>query len=128
MGMNPREVLVVAGIVSMTLLFSILACAVTTSSEVPANWWPMFVVGTYAMCPFPIIIFGSASRDMDGGNTLTYWAYFTSGWIMTTSFGIPCILAHSNVIAIGNCMFSLIASFIFYGSILYVSIMAARGG
>ena len=103
---------------------------------------------------------------MDGTNTLTYWSYFTSGWILTTSFGLPCILAHSNVIALGNCskdplpcsatsltsvcgeasiknkkelqkalsedeglfylmllaVFSLAASFVFYGSIVYASV------
>lgn len=52
---------------------------------------------------WPVTFVPQASRDMDGGNTLTYWSYFTSGWILTTSFGIPCILAHSNVIAIWNC-------------------------
>uniref|UniRef100_A0A7S0YNS5 Uncharacterized protein n=1 Tax=Hemiselmis tepida TaxID=464990 RepID=A0A7S0YNS5_9CRYP len=128
MGMTPRDLLTAIGGVSLTLMFSILACTIQTSDVLPANWWPMFVVGTYALSPFPIIIFGNVSGDfMDGGHTITYWAYFTTGWIVTISFGIPCILYHANVIAFGNCFFSLAASFTFYGMIVYKIIQSARG-
>lgn len=84
--------------------------------------WPMFVVATYALAPFPIFVFG---KNEDGG-TATYWAYFTAGWILAASFGIPCILAHSSVIAVGNAFFSLFASLLVYGSVLGISWWQAR--
>jgi hypothetical protein len=56
-----------------------------------------------------------------------YWAWFTTGWIFTASFGIPAILAHTGAIAAGNCGFSIAASVIFYGFILALEYFAAAG-
>ena len=36
----------------------------------------MFVVATWALAPFPVIIL---SKGAESGSMATYWAYFTSG-------------------------------------------------
>jgi hypothetical protein len=74
----------------------------------------MFVVATWALAPFPVIIL---SKGADGGSMGTYWAYFTTGWIFAASFGIPAILARSSAIGVGNALLSILASLTFYGTV-----------
>lgn len=112
--MQPQVIFVVAFLSTVAIVLSILACTINTSSEIPANWWPMFAVATYALAPFPVVILGKNEE----ASQLAYWAHFTTGWIVAVSFGIPCILTHSAVIAIGNCLISLASSLIFYGTII----------
>jgi hypothetical protein len=83
----------------------------------------MFVVATWALAPFPVIIL---SKGAEGGSMATYWAYFTTGWIFAASFGIPTILARSSVIAVGNAVLSILASTTFYGTVTGVQWIQAR--
>mmetsp|Transcript_38565 Transcript_38565/g.121526 ORF Transcript_38565/g.121526 Transcript_38565/m.121526 type:complete len:129 (-) Transcript_38565:273-659(-) len=119
---SASEMVVAAFLCTLAVVLSILACVITTDSGISANWWPMFVVATYAIAPFPLVLF---SKGSDGGMA-TYWAFFTTGWITTASFGIPAILAHSKIIALGNCFLSIAASLVFYGSAVGVQWYQAR--
>mmetsp|Transcript_17886 Transcript_17886/g.49551 ORF Transcript_17886/g.49551 Transcript_17886/m.49551 type:complete len:106 (+) Transcript_17886:205-522(+) len=103
----------------------------------------MFVPITYVTAPFPILLFG---RVIDlfcvfqlrfeqicfqpdsgfDGKMISYWSFFTTGWIITVSFGIPAILAHTGVIAPGNCGFSLAASVAFYGTGLLAEFIGSK--
>ncbi len=102
--------------------------------------WPMFTVATYALAPFPVVILGKvrsscvvrqdrradergvcvrvSGEQNEEASQLAYWSYFTTGWIVAVSFGLPCILTHSAVIAVGNCLISMASSFVFYGTIV----------
>mmetsp|Transcript_17889 Transcript_17889/g.49555 ORF Transcript_17889/g.49555 Transcript_17889/m.49555 type:complete len:88 (+) Transcript_17889:205-468(+) len=85
----------------------------------------MFVPITYVTAPFPILLFGRPDSGFDG-KMISYWSFFTTGWIITVSFGIPAILAHTGVIAPGNCGFSLAASVAFYGTGLLAEFIGSK--
>jgi len=101
--MSPKLIVLGAALAGLAIVLSILACVIETDATIGPNWWPMFVVATYALAPFPVVVLGTQG-DPESGTTATYWAYFTTGWIFAASFGIPTILAHSSVIAAWNCV------------------------
>mmetsp|Transcript_65494 Transcript_65494/g.136441 ORF Transcript_65494/g.136441 Transcript_65494/m.136441 type:complete len:130 (-) Transcript_65494:256-645(-) len=119
---GPKVIVALALFSTLAIVLSILSCVINTDKSIPANWTPMFVVATYAVAPFPIVILGKSQE----GSQLAYWAYFTTGWLLAVSFGIPIILAHSSQIAIGNCFLSLASSSTFYGTVAGLSWWQAR--
>merc|ERR1712205_206477 len=69
-GMASTTVIAVTvGLSVLSVVFSILACVVNTSPDIGSNWWPMFVVATWALAPFPVIILSRAQTAAAWGLT-----------------------------------------------------------
>ena len=79
-----------------------------------------------SFCDLSKLIELPQTKKGSGESSMGMWAWFTTGWIFVASFGIPAILAHTNVIAAGNCILSITASVIFYGSVLVMEYVAAQ--
>jgi hypothetical protein len=72
---------------SSNLICALQACTVTTDEVVGANWYPLVIVFTYAMAPVPVVLLGKSSTPP----MWQHWAWFTTGWIAVSSFGIAVV-------------------------------------
>lgn len=99
---------------SIGLLLNILACVIWN------NWWPILVVIAYFFAPMPNLIFqrcGSDPLDVSG-RSFKDLGFFLTGFLVVTGFGIPAVMAHSEVIEIGALILALCGGLVVYASIL----------
>eukprot|EP00294_Goniomonas_avonlea_P017444 CAMPEP_0114568482 /NCGR_PEP_ID=MMETSP0114-20121206/16081_1 /TAXON_ID=31324 /ORGANISM="Goniomonas sp, Strain m" /LENGTH=134 /DNA_ID=CAMNT_0001755227 /DNA_START=40 /DNA_END=444 /DNA_ORIENTATION=- len=115
MAINVREVVVLGILTSLGLLLTILACVLPTPGDIGPNWWPIFTVLSWILAPFPVLLLGGKGNFGEASQWM-YWGYFTTGWLVAASFGIPAVLAHVQTIGMGNMAMTLAACVIVYGT------------
>ena len=96
------------------LLCNILSCVIWS------NWWPILVVIAYFFAAIPNFICsrcGSDPLDTSGRNFKDL-GFFLTGALVITGFGIPAVLAHSDVITIGALFLALAGGIIVYVSLI----------
>ncbi len=76
------------------------ACTVKTDDEIGANWYPLVIVFSYAMAPVPVVLLSKAGTPP----MWQHWAWFTTGWIAVSSFGIAVVYRVAGTIASGACV------------------------
>eukprot|EP00295_Goniomonas_pacifica_P036544 CAMPEP_0175959326 /NCGR_PEP_ID=MMETSP0108-20121206/34737_1 /TAXON_ID=195067 ORGANISM="Goniomonas pacifica, Strain CCMP1869" /NCGR_SAMPLE_ID=MMETSP0108 /ASSEMBLY_ACC=CAM_ASM_000204 /LENGTH=135 /DNA_ID=CAMNT_0017286771 /DNA_START=14 /DNA_END=421 /DNA_ORIENTATION=- len=126
MGLGAKEVVLLAVLTSIGLVLNILACVVRIKGEMHPNWWPFFAIACYFLAPLPIALFGKPGDAISGVSNWVYWAYFTSGWIFTCSFGFVAVLAHIKVISLASMFFSMGGSVVVFGTAGLGGYLASR--
>ncbi|GHP05535.1 hypothetical protein PPROV_000428500 [Pycnococcus provasolii] len=108
--MSPRLLMVLALLVTLSLLMQLLACVLYD------NWWPALGVLVYVLIPMPYLFFGAGGGDggyggamyMDeGGDCWQDAGKFLAGLSATGAVAIPCTLYHSGSIEQGALALSL---------------------
>ncbi|XP_020616253.1 leptin receptor gene-related protein-like, partial [Orbicella faveolata] len=92
-------------------------------------WWPMFVLFFYALAPVPTIIAKRFSEDFssNGSNVMKETAMFFTAGIVISAFGLPLVLAHTEIIKWGA--FALVSSgnvFIFFTILAYFLVFSGE--
>jgi len=100
---------------SIALTFLMLSCALPQYGV----YWPLFVMIFYVIVPMPVLIARRFSGDMDSTSSACkeLAIFFTSG-IVISAFGLPIVLAHSNVIVWGSCGFVIAANIVAFLTVL----------
>ncbi|XP_077980907.1 leptin receptor gene-related protein-like isoform X2 [Glandiceps talaboti] len=120
-----------AGIKSLIVLAFALACGLTLvvlgcALKPFGDWWPMFVLFFYVLCPVPTVIARKYSPDLSSGasSALIELCIFLTTGIVVSAYGLPLILAHTNAIMWGAagltiagntvCFFTILAYFVIF--------------
>ncbi|KAK9762550.1 Vacuolar protein sorting-associated protein 55 [Basidiobolus ranarum] len=115
-----HSIISLAFLLAIGFLLSILSCALYQ------NWWPLFVVFTYALAPLPNFIFGRCGggddlmSDSHGAGFLDAGRFITAIFIVT-GFGLPMVLAHAGVITMPAMLLSISGGILVYGTIITYS-------
>lgn len=128
MAVGPRSLAVLAGGISIGLLFQILACVLYK------NWWPALSAFLYVLLPMPYLFFSASSF---GGPEYGYgdehsarcWqdaGKFLGGLSGIGSLGIPSVLRHAGMISGGALALSLLSAFTLGGTAFAFDYVAAR--
>lgn len=115
-----KTIMVLSLFLALGILLVILSCAIYD------NWWPLFVVLLYLLAPFPNLIqshtksdFSSTSFDMnDSPKSGSELSFFVTSLLITSGFGLPFVLAHTNVITWTAMELSFVGGVLIYGTIL----------
>lgn len=126
-----------AGVKTIVGLAFVLACGfllVILSCALYNNWYPLLVVTTYVLAPFPnfmcarcagggddLMIADSSSGFQDAGRFLT-------SIFIVTGFGLPLVLAHAGTIGIPAMILSIAGGLLVYGTIIAYSRLFASDG
>ncbi len=73
------------------------ACILKTDETIGANWYPLVIVFTYFMAPVPVVLLGKAGAAPP---MWQHWAWFTTGWIALSSFGIAVVYVKRQTVAL----------------------------
>ncbi|KAK7791027.1 hypothetical protein R5R35_013434 [Gryllus longicercus] len=102
-----------AGSIGMTLV--ILGCALPQYKI----WWPFFVVLFYILSPLPTLIARRYNENVGSNGTGPYeLAIFITMGFVVSSFGLPIILARSNVVEWGACYLTLAGNVVVYATLV----------
>eukprot|EP01110_Echinostelium_bisporum_P003404 TRINITY_DN1830_c0_g1_i1.p1 TRINITY_DN1830_c0_g1~~TRINITY_DN1830_c0_g1_i1.p1 ORF type:complete len:127 (+),score=7.41 TRINITY_DN1830_c0_g1_i1:60-440(+) len=101
-----------AACLAIGLVLNILACVLYK------NGWPILVAIAYFLAPFPNIICGRTNAYGEVHAAAKDWGFFFTGFLVTLGFGIPSILAHSQIITLDALFLALAGGIIVYGTIL----------
>jgi hypothetical protein len=89
------------------------------------NWWPLFVLACFLLAPMPHVLFGwcySGDEFMElvdeRSRGLRDVADFLTGVALTSGIGLPIILLHTKVIALGPMLMSMVGGFVIYISVV----------
>ncbi|KAI9141952.1 vacuolar protein sorting 55 [Paraphysoderma sedebokerense] len=111
-----------AGVKSLAFSLATGVLLVILSCALFQNWWPLFVVFTYILAPFPNMIFGrcAGSDDLfsDNNSGLKDIGYFITSFFIVTGFGLPMVLAHAHVIAPEAATMSIIGGMLVYITVI----------
>eukprot|EP00055_Hartaetosiga_balthica_P013047 m.65391 g.65391 ORF g.65391 m.65391 type:complete len:136 (+) comp8151_c1_seq1:141-548(+) len=100
-GNNMLGVSSLAFFVTMGFLLVVLACALPNYG----NWYPLFVLLTYAFTPIPTALAKRADSGYSTNSSGVHWdvAMFATAALVVSGFGIPLVLWHHGTIAAGAC-------------------------
>jgi len=104
-----------SAMLALGLLLNILSCALYS------NAYPILVVVAYFLAPFPNLICGKHedhSFSGEGGSGIKDLGYFLTGFLVISGFGIPAVLAHSQIIPLAAMGLALAGGLIVYATIL----------
>ncbi|XP_046548547.1 leptin receptor gene-related protein-like [Haliotis rubra] len=97
------------------ITFLLLGCALPQFN----NWWPMFVLFFYCLCPVPTVIARRLASSFDSASSAcTELSIFVTTGIVVSSIGLPVILAHTGIIQWGACGLVLSGNVIVFLTIL----------
>jgi len=102
---------------------------VILSGALYGNWWPLAVLLTWVLAPFPNPMFsrGSSSYDYEP-NGFKDFGQFLTAIFLVTGFALPLVLAHAEVITIPATIMSTMGSFLVYATIIaYLHFFANEG-
>merc|ERR1711918_233916 len=106
MGTDIRTIALSAAGTAFSILLLVLSCVVNNedkANNVAPNWWPALVCIPYIMAPIPAALSGQSLDTLSSSpSVLVYWCHFTTGCIVTASFGMLVVMAHADVINIIN--------------------------
>jgi len=92
------------------------------------NWWPIFVIVFYTLAPLPNIIFAQCAEPSTSESFLDTRArswkdtgFFLTGILIFSGLGLPIVLYHSDVIALGQLLLALGGGVITYAAfVIYI--------
>lgn len=105
---------------SAGFLLSILSCALY------GNWWPLLVVFTYAIAPLPNALFGryvSSDPLADVSTSVADFGKFLTAMLVVSGFGLPVVLAHSEIITRAAMVMGISGGGLVYGTIIAYSVV-----
>ncbi|KAF2075022.1 hypothetical protein CYY_003674 [Polysphondylium violaceum] len=94
------------------LLLNILACIVSHSG------YPIIVVVTYFLAPFPNLICRSRDSFSSEKGAVQDIGLFLTGFLIASGFGVPAVLAHSEIISYKALAFSIAGGVTVYATII----------
>jgi len=110
-----------AGSLIIGLLLNILACALYKTA------FPVLAVVAYFFAPFPNLLCGRGDGYSEAPKARKDWGYFLTGLFVVCGFGIPAILAHSNMINLASFLLALTGGLIVYGTMIaYIRIFYGK--
>ncbi|KAI8611295.1 vacuolar protein sorting 55 [Chytriomyces sp. MP71] len=114
---NPMAV-----IISLAFSLSVGILLVILSSALFSNWLPLLVVLTYVLAPIPNWvakrIAGNSDFFSDDNRGVLEAGYFITSLLVVSGFGLPLVLAHSELITSTAMYLSLAGGLLIYFTIL----------
>lgn len=107
------------------VLLVVLGCAL----EEYGVWWPLFVLFFYALAPIPTVIAKRFCEDFssNAASIVKEIAMFFTAGIVVSGFGLPIVLAHTEIIKWGA--MALVSSgnvFIFVTILIYFIVFSGE--
>ncbi|EFX03535.1 vacuolar protein sorting 55 superfamily [Grosmannia clavigera kw1407] len=111
-----KTIIALSFVLAVGFLLVILSCALWRV------YYPLLVVATYVLAPLPNWIAGRCANPDDfvespGAAILDVGRFFT-GFLVVMGIALPVVLAHSNLIATGAMVMSVIGGLLIYGTII----------
>ena len=60
-----------------------------------SNWWPLFVLIFYALCPVPMMLANRFQDTVEASSALIETCIFLTAGVVVSAFGLPIVLAHT---------------------------------
>eukprot|EP01089_Gocevia_fonbrunei_P005892 TRINITY_DN1638_c0_g1_i3.p2 TRINITY_DN1638_c0_g1~~TRINITY_DN1638_c0_g1_i3.p2 ORF type:complete len:138 (+),score=24.24 TRINITY_DN1638_c0_g1_i3:198-611(+) len=115
------SLIVLAFFVAIGIGLDILACALW------ANWWPILVIIFYTLAPLPNLMFAHCADPVGEGfmdSRARAWkdtGFFITGMFIFSGLGLPIVLYHTEVIALGQMLLALGGGLITYTAfVIYI--------
>ncbi|KAL0966809.1 hypothetical protein UPYG_G00300410 [Umbra pygmaea] len=106
------------------LTFLLLGCAL----EQYGVYWPLFVLIFHVICPIPTFISRRLSDDVDStSNACRELAYFFTTGIVVSAFGLPIIMARTDLIQWGACGLVMASNAVIFLTVLGFFLVFGRG-
>ncbi|XP_010893143.1 leptin receptor gene-related protein [Esox lucius] len=106
------------------LTFLLLGCGL----EEYGVYWPLFVLIFYVLSPIPTFISRRLSDDSDAtSNACRELAYFFTTGIVVSAFGLPIIMARTELIQWGACGLVMAGNSVIFFTILGFFLVFGRG-
>eukprot|EP01114_Cavostelium_apophysatum_P013225 TRINITY_DN314_c0_g1_i1.p1 TRINITY_DN314_c0_g1~~TRINITY_DN314_c0_g1_i1.p1 ORF type:complete len:134 (-),score=12.77 TRINITY_DN314_c0_g1_i1:48-449(-) len=111
---NVKVIIILSGALAVGLLCNILSCVLWK------NWLPFLVIVAYVLAPIPNLVCARCGHDpLDAsGRNFKDMGYFLTGFLVISGFGIPAVMAHSQVIRYEALLLALAGGLIVYATIL----------
>ncbi|KAJ3246022.1 Vacuolar protein sorting-associated protein 55 [Chytriomyces hyalinus] len=111
-----------AAIIALAFSLSVGILLVILSSALFNNWLPLLVVLTYILAPIPNWvckrIAGNSDFYSDDNRGVLETGYFMTSVLVVSGFGLPLVLAHSELITMTAMYLSLTGGLMIYFTIL----------
>ncbi|EGG23460.1 vacuolar protein sorting 55 family protein [Cavenderia fasciculata] len=89
-----------------------------TSCVVSKTGWPIIVVVSYFLAPFPNMVCKNRDQFSSDSGSMTDLGLFITGFLIASGFGIPAVLAHSNIISYKALGFALGGGITVYATLI----------